>query len=124
MKFQVDDVIAALILSLFMFRRLEVLTIRAEDNSHVPPEKLAAWRSYILTGYTAGAIACALKVVLNQSWFWLSRGFSPLLIAGGGLAIFVGWVITLVWCWRRSTEANAIRLELQIQRRPPPPKQA
>jgi hypothetical protein len=124
MKFQVDDVIAALILSLFMFRRLEVLTIRPEDNTHLPAEKLSEWRSYILTAYTVGAIACALKVVLNQSWYWLSQGRPAWMIAAGGLAIFVGWVIALVWCWRRTTEANAIRVELQIQRRPPPPKRA
>lgn len=118
---RIDDILAALILSLFMFRRLEVLTIRIEDNPHLPAEKLEAWRRFTLTGYTIGAAVCAAKVVLSLGWFWLFQS-SPTLLVWGGLSIFAGWVIGLVWCWRRTTEANAVRVELQIQRRPPPPK--
>jgi hypothetical protein len=58
----IDDILAALILSLFMFRRLEVLTVQASDNPHVPPEQFAAWRNTALFGYRIGAIACAAKV--------------------------------------------------------------
>lgn len=121
---RIDDILAALILSLFMFRRLEVLTLRAEDNPHLPAEKVEAWRQFILRAYNVGAVACALKVALNLGWYFASQGLHPLVIMGGGLSVFAGWVIALVWCWRRTTEANAVRIELQIQRRPPPTKAA
>lgn len=123
MMIRIDDILAALILSLFMFRRLEVLTIQAEDNTHLDPAKLAAWKTYILTGYTVGAVACAAKVVSSLGWFWLFSD-RPLPLMIGGISIFAGWVVALVWTWRRSTEANAIRIQLQIQRRPPPPKRS
>lgn len=119
---RIDDIFAALFLSLIMFRRLEVLTIHADDNPHVPPAQFAAWRAMALKGYRVGAIACAAKVVLNQGWFHLFKDGSAVVLAVGGFLIFAGWVVTLVWAWRRTTEANAIRVELQIQRRPPPPK--
>jgi type VI protein secretion system component VasK len=120
---RIDDILAALILSLFMFRRLEVVTIQSEDNPHLPPAKLEAWRQFALNAYTVGASVCAAKVVLSLGWFWLFQSRPGWLIAGG-LTIFVGWVITLVWCWRQTTEANALRVDLQIQRRPPPKKRA
>lgn len=118
---RIDDILAALLLSLFMFRRLEVLTVRVEDNTHLPPERLEAWRKLALHCYTVGAVVCAAKVVLSLGWFWLFVS-KPSFLIWGGLAIFAGWVIGLVWCWRQATEANALRVELQIQRRPPPPK--
>lgn len=118
---RIDDILAALILSLFMFRRLEVLTIQVEDNPHLDPEKLASWKTFTLTGYAVGAIACGAKVVLSLGWFWFFKT-QPLALMIGGLTIFAGWVVALMWTWRRSTEANAVRAELQIQRRPPPPK--
>lgn len=120
--FQIDDILAALLLSLIMFRRLEVLTVLAEDNRHVAEEKFQAWRSMALGGYKVGAIACATKVVLNQVWFFVVRDNPGWWVTAGGLSIFAGWVIGLVWAWRRSTEANAIRYELQIQRKAPPPR--
>lgn len=120
---RIDDILAALILSLFMFRRLEVLTIRLEDNTHLAPAKLEAWRRFTLTGYTLGAAFCAAKVLLSLGWFWLFQA-RPGWLVTGGLVIFSGWVIGLVWCWRRTTEANAIRVQLQIQRRPLPQKPA
>jgi hypothetical protein len=118
----IDDILAALILSLFMFRRLEVLTIQASDNLHVPPEQFAAWKNAALSGYRIGAIACAAKVVLNQTWFHLMKHGSPLVLSLGGISIFLGWILALVWSWRQTTEANAIRVELQIRRPEPPPK--
>lgn len=120
---RIDDILAALILSLFMYRRLEVLTIRSEDNPHVPPQKLEAWRRFALTGYTIGASVCAAKVVLSLGWFWMFQS-RPGWLMVGGISFFAFWVIGLVWCWRRTTEANAVRVELQIQRRPPPTKPA
>jgi hypothetical protein len=122
---QIDDIIAALFLSLIMYRRLEVLTVQAADNPHVPEARLQEWREMALQGYKVGAIACVAKVILNQIWFRVvSQGEPSFGLSVGGFLIFGGWVVGLVWAWRRITEANAIRTELGIQRRQPPQKPA
>lgn len=125
MTAQIDDIIAALFLSLIMYRRLEVLTIQAADNPHVPEARFREWRAMALLGYNVGALACLAKVILNQVWFrFVSQGEPSFGLSVGGFLIFGGWVIALVWAWRRITEANAIRSELAIQRRQPPQKPA
>jgi len=116
MKIGIDDILAALLLSLIMYRRLEVLSVREQDNPHVSPERFRHWRASALSGYNLGAIACLLKVVLNIAWFGLSRG-NPTMQVVGGLSLFVGWIIAIVFAWRRTTEANVMRREYGILRR-------
>ena len=110
---KIDDVFAALLLSLIMYRRLEVLSVREEDNRRVAPENVQKWRVTALSGYNLGAVACVLKVLLSVGWFWFSAGNVRLQVIGG-LSIFIGWIAAMVVAWRRTTEANAMRRQFGI----------
>jgi hypothetical protein len=114
--FKVDDVIAALILSLAMFRRLETVSVRREDNLHVSDEDFSAWRARALSGYNRVAIASVAKIVLSVLWFRTFQN-TPVVLQVGGLTIFVAWVVTIVLAWRTLTEASARRRELSIGHR-------
>lgn len=117
MNVGVDDILAALILSLIMFRRLEVLSVQASNNPGVSAEDFAKWRTLALSGYNLSAVACVSKVVLNIAWFWLLRDTaSPWLLRMGGLSFFIAWVVALVVAWRRTTEARVLRQQLGIVR--------
>lgn len=118
MNVGVDDILAALILSLIMMRRLETLSVQASNNLAVAPEDLAKWKALALSGYNLGALACLAKVVLNITWFWLWRSYeNPWPLRLGGMAFFVGWIVALVVAWRRTTEARGLRQRLGIQSR-------
>lgn len=112
----IDDIIAAVLLSLIMLRRLETLAYRQEDNSHVAPDDFNRWRRAALRAHNVGAWACFGKVLASQGWLWLVHRPGPLL-AVGGLSITVAWVAVLVWAWRQTTEATVLRQELGIRPR-------
>jgi hypothetical protein len=111
--FKADDVIAALILSLAMFRRLEALAIRREDNPHVADVDFAAWRRRAVSNYNRVGLACLLKIVASVAWFQIFQNTSGVLQIGG-LVIFVAWVVAVVMAWRPVTEASALRNRLGI----------
>lgn len=118
MNVGVDDILAALIMSLIMLRRLETLSVQQSNNPGVSPENFVQWRTLALSGYNLGAIACLAKVVLNIVWFWLWRGSeNPWPLRIGGLSFFVAWLVALVVAWRRTTEARALRHQLGIPSR-------
>jgi hypothetical protein len=118
MNVGVDDILAALILSLIMMRRLETLSVQPSKNPGVAPENFAKWRSLALSGYNLAAIASLSKVVLNIGWFWVFRDSqNPWVLRLGGLAFFILWVVALVVAWRRTTEARVLRQQLGIQSR-------
>jgi predicted anti-sigma-YlaC factor YlaD len=111
--FKADDIIAALILSIAMFRRLEAVSIRREDNQQVSDADFATWRRRAVAGYNRIALACVLKIVISVAWFQLFQNTSGVLQVGG-LVIFVAWVVTVVMTWRPLTEASAMRKRLGI----------
>jgi hypothetical protein len=111
--FKADDVIAALILSLVMFRRLESMSIRREDNQHVSDADFATWRAGTVSSYNRIALACVLKIAASVGWFQLFQNTNGVLQIGG-LTIFVVWVVTVVMAWRPLTEASAMRKRLGI----------
>ena len=118
MNVGVDDILAALIMSLIMLRRLETLSVQPSNNPGVSPENFAAWRSLALSGYNLGALACLAKVVLNIAWFFAWRDSqNPWPLRLGGLALFIAWVVALVVVWRRVTEARVLRQQFGIQSR-------
>jgi hypothetical protein len=115
---RVDDIFAALILSLVMMRRIEVKTTRAEHNPTVPPEKFADWRARSLRVHDwvawlakiiggVGWYLGAVQVRIGVPWFQL-----------GGMLVFMGWLLSLVWAWRAATDAAQLRRQLGIQLRP------
>lgn len=111
----IDNVVAALISSLAMMRRLEVLRVQREDNRHVPDAEFDAWRRMALGAYNTTAAAGFLKVVLSLLWLKLFGAVSGVLQVGG-MVIFIAWIIAIVWAWRQSSEARATRNRLRIAR--------
>lgn len=113
--FRLDDIVAALILTLCMMRRLEVLGAGYEQNAHVRQADFEAWRDGSIAAYNLCAIACVVKVLLSAGWFILAA--PPPWLQIGGAAIFVGWVVAMVVAWRRTTEWGIRRRELRIETR-------
>lgn len=111
--FKADDIVAALILSFMMFRRMETISVRREDNLHVSDADFAAWRTMALAGYNRVALVSFLKVVASVVWFQTFKNTSGVLQVGG-LLIFVAWAVISVMSWRTITEAVARRRELAI----------
>jgi hypothetical protein len=116
MKLQVDDILAALILSLAMLRRLEVRTARAEDQPGVPQAEFQRWRSLALRGYNQVAVACGAKVALSIGWYFLALQFSVPApwFQLGGFTVFLAWALTMVWAWKIATDARYLRVQLGI----------
>lgn len=115
--FRLDDILAALIMTLAMFRRLETISTKQEQNPHVRAADFEAWKKSALGGYTFVAGACALKVLMNLGWFMQFKDTNRVLQLGG-LAITVSWIVAMVVAWRRLTEANARKRELGIGQKP------
>jgi hypothetical protein len=116
MKVQVDDILAALILSLAMLRRLEVRTARAADQDGVPESEFQRWRSLALRAYNQVAVACGAKVVLSVGWYALALRLAvpaPWFQLGGFL-VFLAWALTMVWAWKIATDARYLRVQLGI----------
>jgi hypothetical protein len=118
---QLDDILAALLLSLVMLRRLEVKAASPEVNVHVPSDVLATWQKLALTAYNRVALASALKVILNQAWMRIAGGRVPnpafWLV---GLVLNLAWVVVLVLAWRGSTDARTLRSQHRIATRRTP----
>lgn len=121
---RVDDIFAALIVSLVMMRRLEVKNTLAEHNPAVPKERFDAWRNKALLAYGWVAGASAAKVATSVGWFWggLKLGVPSPWFQLVGLLIFMTWLISLVWAWKVATDAAVLRRKLGIQLRPRTPR--
>jgi hypothetical protein len=121
MKFQIqiDDIFAALILSLAMLRRLEVRTTTAAHNPNVPEEQFGRWRALAMRAYEQTAAASAAKVVLSVGWFLLGQklGVVSPWFQLVGFSVFMAWALVLVWAWKIGTDARHMRLSLGIRLR-------
>jgi len=114
---RIDDILAALIMSLAMMRRLDVLATTYEHNSHVRQSDFEQWRAEALRAYNTTALACLGKVVLSVLWFYFVQQTPALQI--GGFLLFAAWIVLLVHAWRGATEAAALKKWLKIERRRP-----
>jgi hypothetical protein len=116
MKIQVDDILAALILSLAMLRRLEVRSARAADQPSVRESEFQRWRSLALRGYDQVAFACGVKVALSIGWYALALRLSVPApwFQLGGFFVFLAWTLTMVWAWKIATDARHLRMQLGI----------
>jgi hypothetical protein len=117
MMFKADDVLAAAILSIIMLRRIEILRLQEADYPAVPGAEFNRWRELTLSAYRLGAVACVLKLVANQAWFF-AFSQKPAFLVVGGASIFISWLVSVVIAWRRSTEARILRGALGIGSRP------
>jgi hypothetical protein len=116
--FRIDDILAALFLSLAMLRRLEVKRASRDAFPGVSEQDFARWRALAMRAYNQSAAASLLKVVLSFAWFKLAAPFVPTpFFQLVGLLIFMGWVIGLVSAWRISTDAHQLRRQLGIDLR-------
>jgi hypothetical protein len=116
MNIQVDDILAALIMSLAMLRRLDVRSARAGENRTVPEAEFQRWRSLALRAYNQIAIASAAKVVASVSWYaaGLKLGVPAPWFQVVGFVVFLAWALTLVWAWKIATDARYLRVQLGI----------
>jgi hypothetical protein len=119
MKIQIDDIFAALILTLAMLRRLDVRTTSASHNPTVPEAQFRIWRALALRTYDHIAVASAAKVLLSVGWYplGLKLGVPAPWFQLVGFAIFLGWALVLVWGWKIGTDARHMRLSLGIRLR-------
>lgn len=119
MKVQVDDIFAALILSLAMLRRLDVRTTQASQNPSVPEAEFQRWRSLALRAYDLVAVACGAKVVLSLAWYMggLALGVGTPWFQLVGFLVFLSWALALIWAWKLGTDARVMRLQLGIRLR-------
>jgi hypothetical protein len=117
---RVDDIFAALILSLVMMRRIEVKTTGTEHNPGVPPEKFADWRARSLRAHDWVAWSSLAKIVGSVGWYLgaVQFGIGAPWFQLGGMFVFLGWLLSLVWAWRAATDAAHLRRQLGIQLRP------
>jgi hypothetical protein len=114
----IDEIVAALILSLSMLRRLEAKHASSSSSPGVSTADFERWRALALRASNQAGLASLLKVVLSQSWFLWSPGHvGQKVYQLVGLLIFVSWVIALVWAWHISTEAHHLRRQLGIEPR-------
>jgi hypothetical protein len=118
-QIKIDDIFAALILSLVMLRRIEVRTAAQEQNPHVPPARFEEWRALALRAYDQIGVASAAKVVLSLGWYFLAMKLQIGVpwFQLFGLCVFMAWTIALVWAWKIATDARHLRLQLGIQLR-------
>ena len=119
MKFQIDDILAALILSLAMLRRLDVRSAVRPDSPPVSDSEFQRWRSLALRAYDQVAVASACKVALGVGWFVLALrlGVPAPWFQLGGFLVFLAWAFALIWAWKIATDARSLRLQLGIQTR-------
>jgi hypothetical protein len=116
---RVDDILAALILSLVMLRRLEIKTARPELNPDVPLDRFEHWRRLALRAHDWVAWSSLAKVVGSVGWYFagIQLGIGVPWFQLGGFGIFLGWLLSLVWAWRAATDAAHLRRSLGIQLR-------
>jgi hypothetical protein len=117
---RVDDILAALILSLVMMRRIEIKNTLSEHNPNVPRERFDQWRALALRAHDWVAGASLAKVVGSVGWYFVAvqLGVGAPWFQLVGLFIFVAWLLSLVWAWKAATDAAHLRRQLGIQLRP------
>jgi len=116
---RLDDILAALILSLVMMRRIEVKTAQAEQNPAVLPEKFADWRARALRAHDWVAWSSLAKIVGSVGWYAaaVQLGVGAPWFQLVGVLVFMGWLVSLVWAWKAATDAAILRRQLGIQLR-------
>jgi hypothetical protein len=116
MNIQVDDILAALIMSLAMLRRLDMRTAQPGESRAVSEAEFQRWRSLALRAYNQIAAASAAKVVLSVGWYaaGLKLGVPAPWFQLGGFFVFLAWALALVWAWKIATDARYLRVQLGI----------
>ena len=113
---RIDDIIAALLMSLAMLRRLEAKSAPSEG---VDVRAFRHWQVQAVAIYGRVAVMCLAKIVLNLSWQAIATAasFHRGWLQGGGAVIFMAWAVAMVFAWRRSTDVHHLRLSLGISLR-------
>jgi hypothetical protein len=116
---KIDDILAAVIVSLAMLRRLDVRTAQPGAHPGVSEADFRRWQGLALRAYNQVAAASAAKVVLSVGWFALATRLQvkPPWFQLVGFAVFLAWALLMVWAWKIGTDARVLRLQLGIEPR-------
>ena len=109
------DVIAALLLMLALMRRLEIKSVNQADFPHVTSDDFQHWRRVALRPHRIAALACLGKIAFGQAWLALLFGRVPHVATFAfNFAVVAAWIITLVLCWKWTSDARGLRERLGL----------
>jgi hypothetical protein len=110
-----DDILAALILCLAMFRRLELKAAKAVTEQGMS-EQSEAWRAHMIRNYELVAKFTVLKIVVTYGWRELAVALSipaPWYYIVPA-SVVVLWIAVLVLAFRRTLLGRRVQRQLGI----------
>lgn len=127
------DIVALVLMALFVVRRMEVRATDGRAFPGVPRGPFEGWKAQAIRSRSVAVNACFLKVFTNTLWYFgLRNHLGMRAVQVGGLVIFLGWLAGIVWSAFLSYRARGVadRLGIVIGRRlagpadeaPPPPQ--
>ena len=115
MAVDVLDVLAVIFGIVFTIRKLDSSRREAQDYPHVDPGAFEAWRRRESGIYSAGSLACFLKIVLDVGFLLLvAPGLPPSLVHVIGAIIDLAWLAMIVVTLVRASAARKERRRLDI----------
>lgn len=109
--------IAVLIGSIYMMRKLELMRFDAARNPHISEAEFEAWRSREAAACNWVTGACLTMVLVDFAWrsFIARGGVAPNVIRGVGAGIFFAWVLAVALGMVKARSARALRRKLGIE---------
>lgn len=116
------DIIAVILGILYTVRKLDVRKREPEDYPHVPRADFERWRDLEGGAYSIASVACFLKILLDYAFvFYAGRTALDLrVVRVVGASLFLAWVLTLVYAFRRGHLGRKLRERLGIDLSPKP----
>lgn len=118
----IDDLVAMILVIVFMFRRSDVRRQEPEMYRQVAGADFERWKHKALKAYNISSVACVLKLGLDLLFwhFYASRPFArPVVVMAVGGSIFVGWGIAVLVGVLKAKSARKLRIDLGIDLRAP-----
>lgn len=125
MTIEVLDVLALVFGIWLNIRKLDVRKRQPSEHPNVAPADFERWQRMAAGAYGHGSLVCFIKLGADLFLRLAAPGLGvpwPV-IRGAGLALFLGWVGTLIYVWVRSFQARRLqeRLGIAISARVAPP---
>lgn len=114
------DILAVVLMVLFVVRRTEIRATEARAFPGVDPAQFAAWQASAIRARSLAVNACFAKAFLNAVWFYGARTLVPAsTLRIGGLVLFGAWFAAMGYAGWRYAAAKKMgdRLGIVIGRR-------